>query len=972
MKKILQVLFLLLFAGAQLSAQIPGKIIGRVTDQHNTPLPGVNIQVVGEPLGASSDVDGFFAILNITPGTYTLSASFVGYRTVNVQNVVVQPDLTTRQDFALAEQVIEMEDAIEVTAEQPVIQRDATSKVSTMNAEEISAMPVSNMQEILSTQSNVSVLTGTPNAKAGYNIRGIDDIRMRGGRNNEVALLIDGVKVSNPVFGGFGTQIGKNAIEQISIESGGFSAKYGNALSGVVNLTTRDGRDRTSGSIRYYTSQPFTLKALGNEQGNALHRQNLQMTLGGRVPYFHSISYFFSAEVNGQAGTTLLFDPITWNDHRTIQMDMNRDGINDSTLVLPTSQEIIDGYVRYGSLDSVQKNLATNWKQVKGPDGRTINPLDRYKGWQGLGWNNFYNFFGKFGYQISPALKLRFSVLNDRRYRQSNNFNAWYDYNMSGQNIQILTSDKQTLSLNHTLSNNSFYSFRLSRFYESRKIRILKDYDQKYADWYNPFMPDMDNVKHPEEYVPYRSANAVYDPFENSFYIKADNRWYSGDRSTNWETRFDFTSQMTKEHKIETGFQFNYIDLHYHSFQNVTEKDPFPTIYHRTPKEGSVYAQLKSEFDKMIINAGIRFDYLNSGGDFWADPFNPLAAQSGSADTLEYNSIEKVKPKMNWSPRIGIAYPLTATTILAFNFGHFYQNANYRDLYRASGANREISLMRGNIIGNPNLQQEKAVQYEISLQQQIGRNYGVKVNLWSKETTNQVGSVVVPAYSDPERSNPFTYAVFVNNNFGSAMGVDLEIKKALRNGFGFTINYTYSKSKVLQPTSWDGYWAGDTEDDLPKHETTSPWDQPHVLRANFQYMTQKEEGPDLLGMYPLQNMVISLIYYGESGLPYTPSVQGGVIMEPYSQRWPASHRVDLRVSKQWRVLKQRVRLFAEIKNLFDRKNVLSGYSLTGSPTNPGTSSFYTRSSSYWDSRNNNNFALRRLVYFGLEVIFGGR
>jgi len=970
MKKNLFLLFI--FCAVPLFAQITGKIIGKVTDRQQNPLPGVNIQVDGELLGASTDVDGFYAIMNITPGTYTLTASYVGYRSVKVQNVVVRPDLTSRQDFSLSEQVIEMEDAIEVTAEQPVIQRDATSKVTTMNAEEIQAMPVSNMQEILSTQSNVSVLTGTPNAKAGYNIRGIDDIRMRGGRNNEVALLIDGVKVSNPVFGGFGTQIGKNAIEQIAIESGGFIAKYGNALSGVVNLTTKDGRERTTGSIRYYSSQPFTLQALGNGQGNALHRQNLQLTLGGRLPFVKSISYFLSGEVNGQAGTALLFDNLTWNDHRRIQLDINKDGINDSTLLLPSSQEIISGYLQYGSLDSVQKNLASNWKKVKGPDGRTINPLDRYSGWKGLGWNNFYNLFGKFSYQLTPAVKLRFSALADRRYRQINNFDAWYDYNMPGQNVQILSSDKQSLSVNHALSSTSFYTFRFSRFYESRKIRILKNYDQKYADWYNPFAPDAVNLKQPEDYIPYLSANAVNDPFENSFYLKADNRWYSGDRSANWETRLDFTSQVTRENKIETGFQFNYIDLHYHSFQNVTEKDPFPTIYHRTPKEGSVYAQVKSEFDKLIINAGIRFDYLDSGGDFWADPFNPLATQSGSADTLEYNAIKKVKPKMNCSPRIGIAYPLTSTTILAFNFGHFYQNANYRDLYRASGSNREISLMRGNIIGNPNLQQEKAVQYEISLQQQIGRDYGVKVNLWSKETTNQVGSVVVPAYSDPERSNPFTYAVFVNNNFGSAMGLDLEINYSLRNGFGFTINYTYSKSRVLQPTSWDGYWSGDTEDDLPKHETTSPWDQPHVLRANIQYLIAKEKGPGIMGIFPLQNTVWSLMYYGESGLPYTPSVQGGVIMEPYSQRWPASHRVDLRVSKQWQIFKQKLRMFVEVKNLFDRKNVLTGYSLTGSPTNPGTSTYYSRSSSYWDSRNNNNFALRRLVYFGLELILGGR
>lgn len=964
----LHLVFLVLFL-EQSIAQVPGKVVGQVSDFSGLPLPGVNIQVKGEPLGASTDIDGSFIIVNITPGTYDLTASFVGYRSMTIQKVIIKPDLTTVVKFRLQEQVIEMDEAIVVTAEQPVIQRDATAKVTTMSAEEIEALPVSNMQEILSTQSNVSVLSGTPNAKAGYNIRGIDDIRMRGGRNNEVALMIDGIKVSNPIFGGFGTQIGKNAIEQMSLESGGFSAKYGNALSGVVNLTTKTGRDKMSGSIQYYTSQLFGIEGAGNGRGDALHRQNLQGSLSGKLPFFKKISYFLSGELNGQAGTTLLFDNISWDKYRTLRFDTNGDGQIDSTFTLPDSKEIRDGYLLYGSLDSIQTGLASNWKKVQGPDGRSINPLDQYTGWKGFGWNNYYNFFSKFSYQLMPSLRMRFTILADRRYRQTNNFNAYYDYNMAGQNVQILSSNKQTFSINHTLSPKAFYDIKVSRFYEQRKIRILKDYQDKYAEWYNPFNPLESNLKTPDEYIPYRSSDAVYDPFESSFYMKADNRWYSGDRSTNWETRLDYTNQISSAYKIESGFQFNLIDLYYHSYQNISEKDPFPTIYHRLPKEGAVYAQFKSELDKLIINAGLRLDYLDSGGEFWENPFDPLTEQQGRSDTLEYNKLQKVEPKLNISPRIGIAYPLTSTTVLAFNFGHFYQNANYRDLYRASGENREISMMRGNIIGNPNLKPEKSIQYEISLQQQIGTDYGIKINLWSKETTNQVGSVLIPAYSDPGRDNPFTYAVFVNNNFGSAKGIDIEIKKMMRGSFGFTINYTFSMAKVLQATSWDGYWSGDSQDDLPKHETTAPWDQPHVLRANIKYITGRKKGFSWGGIYWFQNMIWSLIYYGESGLPYTPSIAGGVLVEPYSQRWPSSHRVDLRVSKKWSFSKQNIRAFVEIKNLFDRKNVLTGYSRTGSPVNPGTSSYYTRSSTYWDSRNNNNFALSRLVYFGLDMMF---
>ncbi|MEA1987515.1 MAG: TonB-dependent receptor [Candidatus Marinimicrobia bacterium] len=953
-------------------AQATGKIVGTVYDSENKPLLGVNIVVIGTFVGASTDADGQFIIINVPSGNHTVKASYIGFQTVSVKDVFIRANLTSRLKIKMKKKVLNMDEEITVIAKRPVIQKDATGKVTTYSAEELQTMPIDNLQDILATQSNVSVLTNTPNSKSGYNIRGIDDVRMRGGRNNEVSLLIDGVKVSNPIFGGFGTQISKNAIKQISVESGGFSAKYGNALSGVVNLSTKDTRDKWTGSLSYNSSKPFGMDFLTNEKGVALQKQNFQVTLGGRIPLLKKWSFFISGEMNQQAGTILKFDDILWDDYRALEIDSDGDGVTDSTLMLPTSQEIIDGYLKYKSLDSVQANLSSNWDEVVGPDGREINPIDNIEGWQGMGWNNYMNMFGKLIFQMNKRTQVRFSFLNNHQFRQVNNFNAYYDYNMSGQNVQIRNSDKETMVVNHTVSSKTFFNFRVSRFYSERRVRVLKDYTNPYLNEYNIFQPNENNLKSPDEYIPYASTDAMRDPFESSFYILADNRWYSGDKSTNYEARFDFTSQFHKNHKIETGVQVNQIDLYYHSYQNVTKKDLFPTIYHHKPIEGACYIQQKSEFYSLIMNFGLRMDYVDSGSDFWSDPFDPLGTQLGGSDTLEYNSITKAESKINLSPRIGLAYPLTDKSVIFFNFGHFYQNPNYRDLYRASGGNREISLTLGNIIGNPNLQPEKAVQYEIGLQQQFGADIGVKINLWSKETTNQVGSVVVPAYSDPGRDNPFTYSVFVNNNFGSAKGIDINIKKKSREGVGFDINYSLSQAKVLHATSWDGYWSGDTEDELPKHETRAPWDQTHVLRANVHYILGSKKGFRLSNIYPLQNTVFNMIYYGENGMPYTPSISGGVIVKPYSERWEDSHRFDIRISKAIYFSNNQFRFFLEVKNIFDRKNMMSGYTKTGSATDPGTASYYTMSSTYWDSRNNNNFAMRRSIYFGVETIFGGR
>jgi len=967
---VLKKIILFLLISINIFPQVSGKIVGKITDESGNELPGVNVIIEGRNIGASTDIEGKYIILNISPGKYSVVASYIGYQKVKETGIIVKPGLTTEVDFILKEQSVDLGEEIIVSPREKLVQKDATSKITTLSSDELEKLPIENLQEVLSTQSNISVLTNTPNAKAGYNERGIDDIRLRGGRSNEVSLMIDGVKVSNPIFGGFGTQISKNAINQVAIESGGYSAKYGNALSGVINLTTKEGNEKTSGSVRYYSSYPMDLDFLSNERSKALRLQNVQTTLSGRLPLLKNVSFFLSSEVSTSSGTTLLFDDIVWDDYRTIQIDTDGDG-DVEPFVLPTSQEIIDGYLKYGNLDSIQTGLASNWDNVIGPDGRKINPIDMYSGWVGLGWNNSYNLFGKLNFNLFRDLKVMLSFLMDKRYRQYNSFNAYYDYNMQGQNVQIISSNKQTLTLNHTLSSNTFYSFSLSRFYSKTNIRILKDYNKKYASKWDIFNPPSDNIKIPDEYIPYASSDAVYDPFESSFYLVADNRWYTGDFSTNHESRFDFTSQVTPLFMVETGFQANLIDIDHLSYQNISSVDPYPTIYQYSPLEGGVYFQNKAEFESIIFNIGGRFDYLNTGGYTWEDPFDVLGEQDFSSDTVNFNSLVKVDAKFSFSPRIGIAYPLTESSVLSFNFGHFFQIPNYRDMYRATTENREISIMQGNLLGNPNLLPEKSIQYEIALQYEIVEDYVIKLNLWNKETINQVGSVVVPAYSDPGSNNPFSYSIFINNNLGSAKGFEVNLTKRFSNNYSFLINYSFSQAKVLQPTSWDGYWSGDTQDNIPKKETTAPWDQTHVIRASFQYSFAENDGFELFSLHPLSNFDFSVNYYGETGMPYTPTIQSGIIVEPYSANWTFAHKFDVRFSKLWEMMGMKFVTLLQIKNLFDNKNVLSGYTLTGSPTNPGTSSYFTRSSSYWDSRNNNNFDLPRTIYLGIEVQFGG-
>jgi len=960
-----QTFIIAIFLLGTASGQVRGTISGQVRDSGTgEALIGVNIVVLNTSHGASTDLDGRFHIRNIVPGSHTLMVSMIGYATVRVKEVEVVPDLNTPIEVELSYADLEGQEVV-VVAEKPLVRRDATTKMTSMSRDEIASAPIQDFNGLLETQSNIDVLSGTPIAKSGYNDRGIDDVRLRGGRNNEVALMIDGVKVSNPLFGGFGTNISVGAIDQLTIASGGFNAKYGNALSGVINLSTREGSKDFNGSFKYMSSDPFSIGFLTNEKGRAQENQQFQGLLSGSLKFLGKASFLTTIDISTKAGSIYKYDDTIWDDHRI--QDFNGDGLLDT---LPTSAEIFDGYVEYGHLDSIYTGLISAFNDVEGPDGKKINPLDQFKGWQGFGWNNSLNLFSKLTYYPMSNMKVTLTYLGDNRYRQFNSGNSLYIYYMAGQNVRFLRSDKYTVSMNQTLSPNFYWNLIVSRFDQKREIRILKDYENRFSDGiWGIFRPPEDYDKNPEDYFAVSSDESIRDPFETSFYMLADNRWYDDEYSITYELRSDFTWNPSNAVTVESGIQFNQMEIEYTSYQNISGVDPFPTSYKHQPIEAAWYLQSKYEWDFIITNLGLRVDASNANAEFWENPLDPLGDQDFSDTDLEYNPIRESLTKVKISPRLGVALPLTDKTIAHFNFGHFYQNPNYRDLYRASGDNREISMIRGNIIGNPHLEHEKSVQYEIGLQHQVGDVAGVEVTVWQKESSNQVGSVVVGAYQDEGHDNPYSYSVFLNNNSGFARGADVSLNFRNLGAFSGSMHYSWSESYVLQATSWDGFWSGNTLESGPRNETRSPWDQPHAFRMMGNLRLNKKSGPQIAGRYPFGNLLISLIQRINSGYPYTPYVPGNTAIEPNSRRWPMMMRTDLKVFKSMKISGQDVKLTFDVKNLFDYENILSGYTRTGSPTDPGTSSWYTLSSTYWDSRNNNNYAISRTMLFGLEWVW---
>jgi len=226
-----------------------GKINGIVVDSGTgETVPGASVVIEGTTQGAATQVDGYFFINNVRPGTYTLVVSFVGYITQRVEGVRVSTGLTTTKDIQLSEEAVGMEEMV-VTSERPIVQLDVSANVASLNAESFEDLPLAGVTEVLSLQAGV---------QPGLNIRG--------GGFNQVAFVVDGLNLrtgrnNDPFY-----NISYTSVEEIQMQTGGFNAEYGNVRSGVVNVTTKD-PSRTRYTVdalyRYEPPQPKSFNSLG-------------------------------------------------------------------------------------------------------------------------------------------------------------------------------------------------------------------------------------------------------------------------------------------------------------------------------------------------------------------------------------------------------------------------------------------------------------------------------------------------------------------------------------------------------------------------------------------------------------------------------------------------------------------------------------------------------------------------------------
>ncbi|MEJ2104419.1 MAG: carboxypeptidase-like regulatory domain-containing protein, partial [Ignavibacteriaceae bacterium] len=320
----------LIFAGTT------GRLAGRITDAaSNEPLPFVNVVIMGTTLGAATDIDGYYSIINIPPGTYTVKASAIGYNSVTYQDVKVSIDLTTTIDFQLSESSVELKEEVVVVATKPLVKMDLTSSTAIVGDDVISQLPVAEVQDVLKLQAGVVVSAG-------------GQIHIRGGRSNQIAYQIDGVPVTDVYDGSSVVDVNQNAVQELQVISGAFNAEYGQAQSGVVNLVTKDGDNTFSGNVQAYSGDYISNKTSVFEHIdniNPVAIRNFEGSLSGPIlkdNFFFFINgryYFNSGSLYGRR--VYLISDRAYEDPITQQFVINQSG--DGAFVSMNQDERIYG-----------------------------------------------------------------------------------------------------------------------------------------------------------------------------------------------------------------------------------------------------------------------------------------------------------------------------------------------------------------------------------------------------------------------------------------------------------------------------------------------------------------------------------------------------------------------------------------------------------------------------------------------------
>jgi hypothetical protein len=897
-----------------------GKIRGRVTDkQSGDPLIGAHVVIVGTSYGTTADVRGEFSLVNIPVGIHTLRASFVGFLPMNLEGVRVLNELTTEIEFGLTVEAVTMQ-AITVVAEQPLINKSATNAFRVVTSDEIQAIPIRGVDDIVALQPGVVLQDGR--------------LHIRGGRLDEVGFYLEGVSVTEPQYGGRAIALTQDAIEEVSVQSGGYEAEYGRANSGIVQYQLKTGGSKGKATFEYVTDnialQPRSKAFTGDTRLGAYWwgYNECTATLSGplfteRLKGFGLFNYYFTRDGNPQPYP----------------------GVDVGVVKDPDSKDSIDLHYPAGP----RLNSSTQRYSYTGTVSVDFNPL-------------IVRFSGSYSNTVSFSSS-PFDYLDPGRIPE---FDLWDGFGAA----------KATYFFNPT----TFIELSGGMFYYSDKTMdpVLRDDFWSYGD---------SSANAQAGYVWQRAPGTATGPYIPPSFITIYNFWFTPPgyplssyvkrERNNLSLNAAFSTQLGRSHTLKFGGDYQRYTIRTYQVSSpanltslvaqnnvrpdsdplkVTVTDLMRTIGTNTygydllgntydgddflgprhPVFASLYAQDKMELSDLVVNAGLRYDYILTNAYTLVDPSHPELTFDFGTWAVNPAGLRKSSASNNVSPRLGMAFPASDRTVFHVQFARLLQVARLRDL------NVGIYALEGMIKGGNNsypigfdLRPTSTTQYEIGFSQQIADFASFDITAYYKDIKDQI---VMDVFQTAPGSVASNYTVFVNGDFATTKGVELTFtmhrKERLQAIASLSLqdargsgSYPNSNWAIVTGTTNTGF--------RPQYIAPLAYDNAVRGNVNLDFRFGKDDGGPVL-----EQLGASLLFTFNSGHPYTRTASpatGRLAVEPLnSSTTPWVFQLDIKVDKTLRILDQLdLNLYLYVINVLDTKNVENVFPLTGSPSDDG-------------------------------------
>jgi outer membrane receptor protein involved in Fe transport len=918
-----------------------GKLSGRVLNEKREPLAGVNIRVEGQRLGAITDDQGEYFIIGIPGGVYTVRMNLLGYANYAATNVQVSPDFTTSVNAILKTEAVQMGE-VRVDATRPLLQKDATGTTRFLSSDDIQKLPTRGYRDAAAQQTGVVNFARNIDNESQNN----NTLIIRGGRPNETAYFVDGVSQQDPLTGTSSTSISNSAIEEVVVLTGGFNPEYGRIMSGAVNVVTREGGQKYFGALEAVTD------ALSGDwiAANKTDYNIYDASLGGPLlPGHDAITFYTSAERRWQGDRGPGFLP-----------------------------------------DVMKSKLSSlGYDQGRKPNNSSSG----------------FTFQGKLTYHITDKATLKASGLGSeddwREYRHAYLLDIAHTPRYLDRNQTYAVSYKQVLS------QRTFFDLGVNYFNTLRKRGDGVAFDRL------------------QDYYVADGANPLYDGNAPLFWSNG-HIWddYLQRNSSYYGVGGSMTSQLNAYHQLKFGgdFQRHTLRLFDHFFPTqIGGTDPdlinwdgygykMNVIYDKTgavsrvqleevnsgrdgakhPKSYSGFVQDKFERSGVIVNGGLRYDYINVDTPALRSetfPLGPPNTPGNLPDSLEAADLTGNKSYSRISPRLGIAFPVDERTVLRFNYGQFYQQPNLQDLY-VNYRFLQFKVKEGGYFvgfGNPNLRPERTTAYEVGIQRQMGDRTRMDITAYYKDVKDLVEITAIP-------SNPKGFSSYRNRDFATIKGLDIGLSMRPVNHISGNLSYSLSFAQgtgSVSNTQRNIAWVG-TE--TPKQTAPLDFDQRHKVSMNLDWRLGKAEGPKWRGWKLLENTGVNLLYNVASGTPYTPTkvwnevTLAAISPEPSgplnSRYGPWTASLDLKGTRGFALGHLNMEAFVWALNVLDTRNPIAVYTSTGSTestnwlnTDDGQTFIANTASQngealYHLAENNPNlYSNPRLVRFGIRTNF---